>query len=76
MITLFIDPFYMGFPDMPCMKRIYRDKKCRSTGQRPETKSGRRPADKPDASRWSTAGFVPLSVYIELRLFVLSERRS
>ena len=33
------------FPDMPCMKRVYKDKRRRSTGRRPGTKSASRPAD-------------------------------
>ena len=43
----------------------------RYTGQQLGTKSGRRPADKPVINRWSTAGFVPPSVYIKFSLFVL-----
>ena len=39
------------FPDMPCMKRVYRDKKRRSTGQQPGRKSAYRPGDKPVMNR-------------------------
>ena len=58
------------------MKRVYRDKRRRSTGQQPERKSASRPADKPRMNHWSTAGFVPPSIYIGFRLFVLLGRRS
>ena len=43
-------------------KGLQKTKRRRSTGQQQGTKSGRRPADKPDVNRWSTAGFVPRSV--------------
>ena len=33
------------FPDMPCMRRVYRDKRRPFNGLQPGTKSGRRPAD-------------------------------
>ena len=68
--------FCFKFPDMPCMKRVYRDKRCRSTGQQPGTKNAFRPAIKPLVNRGSTAHFVPPIVYIGFRLFVLLERRS
>ena len=45
-------------------------------GQQPGTKSGRRPIDKPVINCWSTAGFVPPSVYIGFPLFVLPRRCS
>ena len=41
-----------------------------------ETKSASCPADKPRINRGSTGDFVPPSVYIGFRLFVLLERRS
>ena len=44
------------FPDMPCMKRVYRDTKRRSTGQQQGRKSDFRPAGKPRMNRLSTAG--------------------
>ena len=47
----------------------------RYTGQQLGTKSARGPTDKSLVNRWSTAGFVPPSVYIEIRLFVLPENR-
>ena len=40
------------FPDMPCMKKVYKDKKeLRSTDQQPRTKSARGPADRPVVNR-------------------------
>ena len=39
------------FPDMFCMKRVYRDTKRRYTGQQPGTKSAFRPGDKPVVNR-------------------------
>ena len=58
------------------MKRVYRDKKASFTGRQPGTKSASRPGDKPLINRLSTAGFVPPSVYIGIRLFVLLGRCS
>ena len=55
-IAHFVPPFV--FPDMPCMKRAYKDKRRRSTGQQPGRKSARGPADKPRINRLSTGGFV------------------
>ena len=40
------------FPDMPCIKRVYTDKR------QPGTKNASRPADKPVINRRSTADFV------------------
>ena len=76
------------FPDMPCMKRVYRVpghalhekglqrqiRRRRYIGQQPGTKSASRPADKPVINRWSTAGFVVPSVYLRFALFVLANR--
>ena len=47
------------FPDMPSMKRVYKEKKRLSNGQQPGTKSASRLADKPRINRSSTAGFFP-----------------
>ena len=47
--------------------------KRRYVGQQPGTMSGHRPADTPLINRWSTAGFVPPSVCIGIRVFVLPE---
>ena len=47
----------------------------RYTGQQPGTKSVRGPADQPLINRGSTADFVPPSVYIKFRLFVLPKKR-
>ena len=44
-------------------------------GQRPGTKSSRRPTDRPRINRSSTGRFVPLSVYIGIRLVVLPKSR-
>ena len=74
------------FPDMPCMKRFTETNRRRHTGQQPGTKSARGPVDQPLINRGSTAGqprvnrgstadFVPPSVYIRFRLFVLPKRR-
>ena len=60
----------LWFPDMPCMKRVTKPKRRRSTVRQPGTKRASRPADKLLIHRWSTAGFVPRSVYIGFRLFV------
>ena len=74
--TLSVDSAFHGFPDMPCMKKVYKDNyRRRYTGQQPGTKSGRGPTDKPRKNRLSTAGFVPPSVYMGFRLFVLPETR-
>ena len=65
------------FPDMPYIKRFFtRTKRLGSTGRQPGTKSASRPADKPVINRGSNADFVPPSVYIGFRLFVLLESRS
>ena len=57
-------------------KRVYRDEKtsfhCPAARKKERLKSG----DKPAMNRLSTAGFVSLSVYIRIRLFVLLRRRS
>ena len=42
---------FRKFPDMPCMKRAYKDKRRRSTGQQPGAMSASRPADKPRVNR-------------------------
>ena len=63
------------FPDMLCMKRVYKTNGRRYTGQQQGTKSDFRPADKPRMNRGSTAGFVPPTVDIELPLFVLPKTR-
>ena len=66
-----------NFPDMPCVKKVNKHKRnCRSTGQHPRTKNASRPADKPWIKHSSTAGFVPPSVHIGFRLFLLLEKRS
>ena len=57
------------------MKRVTETKRRRSTVRQPGTKSASRPGDKPLINRWSTADFVPPTVYIGFRLFVLLERR-
>ena len=65
-------------------KGFTKTNKRRYTGQQPGTKSARGPADQPLINRLSTAGqpqvnrgstadFVPPSVYIGFRLFVLSK---
>ena len=52
-------PIWNGkFPNMPCMKRVYRDKKRPSTDRQPGTKSASRPGDKPLTNHLSTADFV------------------
>ena len=53
------------FQDMPCMKRVYRDKeKRRSTGQEPGRKSASRPGDEPVVNRGfcSSIGFHRISL--------------
>ena len=63
--------------DMPCMKKGFTGtKRRRSTDQQPGEKSASRPADKPLMNWLSTTGFVPPSVYMGFRLFVLLGRRS
>ena len=57
-------------------KGFTQTNKRRHIGQQPGTKSGRRPVDKLDINRCSTAGFVPPSVYIGLPLFMLPKKRS
>ena len=47
------------FPNMPCMKKITKTKRRRSTGQQPGNKSASRLALKPDINRLSTADFDP-----------------
>ena len=47
------------FPDMFCLKRVYKDKRGRSTDQQPGTKGAPRPVDKPRINRLSTGDFVP-----------------
>ena len=64
------------FPDMPCMKSFTKTKWRRFTVRQPEKKRAFRPGDKPLINWWSTADFVPPSIYIGFRLFVLHERRS
>ena len=56
-------------------KKFTRIIKRRHADQQPGTKSTRGPADNPRINRSSTACFVPLSVYIGIRLFVLPETR-
>ena len=41
------------------MRKVYKEKKQRSTGQQPRRKSASRPGDKPRINRSSTADFVP-----------------
>ena len=57
-------------------KGLQRQKRGRSTGRQPGTKSASRLGDVPVMNRDSTAIFVYLSVYIGFRLFVLLGRRS
>ena len=57
------------------MKRFTETSRRRYTGMQPGTKSASRPADKPRINRWSTASFVPPSVYIGFSLFVLPKSR-
>ena len=45
------------------MKKVYKDNRRLDIGQQPETKSGRRPANKPRINRLSPERFVPLLVY-------------
>ena len=45
---------FYSFPNMPCMKKVYKDKKRRCIAQLPGTKSGCRPADKPLINRLPT----------------------
>ena len=61
---------------MPCMKRVYIDKRRRYIGLQPGMKSGRRPADKPLINRGSTTGFVPPTAYMGIPLFVLPKKCS
>ena len=62
-------------PPMPCMKRVYRYRnRRRSTVQQPRTESTSRPAVKSQLNCGSTAGFVPPSVCIGFRWFVLLGR--
>ena len=49
---------------MPCMKRVYKDKMRGFIVRQLGTKRASR-------NRWSTADFIPLSVYTGFRLFVL-----
>ena len=56
-------------------KGLQRQIRRRSTVRQPGTKRASRPADKPLINRWSTADFVPPSVYTGFRLFVLLGRR-
>ena len=58
------------FPGMPCMKRVYKDKYV-GVGTLVSSQE-QRAAVVPQINRLSTAGFVPLSLYMGLRLFVLS----
>ena len=70
------------FLDVPCMKRVYRDKDRRwSIGQQLVSSQERRARSVPRVNRLrincgSNAGFVPPPVYIAFRLFVLLKRRS
>ena len=57
-------------------KGLQKQKRRRSTGQQPGTKSAFRPIDKQRINRLSTGFSVPPSVYIGFRLFVLLEGRS
>ena len=56
-------------------EKSLQTKKLRSTGRQPGRKNASRPSDKPLINRLSTADFVPTSVSIEFRLFVLLEGR-
>ena len=62
------------FPDMPCMKRVYKDKYVGVSTL--VSSQERRALAAPRIKRGSTAGFVPPSVYIRFPLFVLLKRRS
>ena len=64
------------FPDMPCMKKVYKDKKAPVHWSEARKKNYSRPADKLVINRWSTGRCVPPSVYIGFCLFVLLESRS
>ena len=55
-------------------KGVQRQQTRRSTGHQPRTKSTSRPVDKPLMNRWATVDFVPPSVYIRFRLFVLLKK--
>ena len=66
--TMYQDGTRRSFPDMPCMKRDYKDKKATAHWSAARNKER-------FSSRGSTAGFVPPSVYIGFRLFVLLGRR-
>ena len=61
--------FVVLFSNMPCMKRVYRDKwaTVHCSAARNEERF---------SSRGSTGRFVPLPVYIGFPLFVLSKSRS
>ena len=61
------------FPDMPCMSRVYKDKA--NVGALVSSQE-RGALAVPRINPGSTAGFVPLSVYIGFRLFVLLKRYS
>ena len=69
----------MALPQVPGYalheKKVTKRNRRRYTGQQPGGKSASRPADKPVINRGSNADFVPPSVYIRFRLFVLLERR-
>ena len=67
-----VNPFSRTFL---ALKGFTGTKRRRSTVRQPGTKRAPRPGDKPLINRWSTADFVPPSVYIGFRLFVLLERR-
>ena len=61
-------PCSFKFPDMPCMKRVYKDKY--SSVHWSAARNEERPS-----SRLSTGRRVPPSLYIEFRLFVLPKSR-
>ena len=57
-----------GFPDMPCMKMVYK----RQIGVVTlASNQEQRALFVPLINPWSTAGFVPSSVYLRFALFVL-----
>ena len=61
------------FPNMPCMKRVYRKNRRLPSFRKPGTKRASRPADKTLINR-SIVDFVLPSVFIGFRLCVLLEK--
>ena len=70
---------YMGLRDMPCMRRVDRDKRApahwsaATNEQRPSSRG--QTAYQPVVNRGSTERFVPPSVCIGFSLFVLPNER-